>query len=66
MGDGNDRALEILQEAFQPSHRFSIQMVGRFVKDEHVGGRQQQATQRDAAFFTTGKCGNIRIPRRQA
>jgi len=32
MGDGDNGAGEIVQEALQPGHRFGIQMIGGFVQ----------------------------------
>ena len=66
MGDRHHGAFEVVQEAFQPGHGFRIQVVGRFVEQQHVWFFQQQAAQRDAAAFTTGEIGDFRIPVRQA
>ncbi|MCY1288649.1 hypothetical protein D9M68_460410 [compost metagenome] len=41
-------------------------MVGRFVEQQHVGGRQQQAAQRHAALLATGQVGDLGLPGRQA
>ena len=36
MGDGHDGAGVVVQEALQPGHGFGIQVVGRFVQQQHV------------------------------
>ncbi|MCY1448598.1 hypothetical protein D9M71_652800 [compost metagenome] len=41
-------------------------MVGRFVQQQHVRGRQQQAAQGHAALLTTGQVLDLGVPRRQA
>ena len=66
MGDGDHGAWIILQEALQPGHRFGVEVIGRFVKQQHVRLGQQQAAQGDAAFFATGQLGHVCIPGRQA
>ena len=66
MGDRNHGAGEILQELLQPIHALGIQMVGGLVEQQHVGLGQQQAAQRDAAFFTAGQILDDRFPRWQA
>ena len=66
VGHGDNGAGIFLEVTLQPSHRFSVQVVGRLVQQQHVGRRQQQAAQRDAAFFTAGELADDRLPRRQA
>ena len=41
-------------------------MVGRLVQEQHVGLRDQQATQRDAPSFTARELGHIGVPVRQS
>ncbi|MNN66467.1 hypothetical protein D3C81_1820470 [compost metagenome] len=41
MGNRDDGAGEALQELFEPVYRFSVQMVGRFIEQQHVGFGQQ-------------------------
>lgn len=50
----------------QPGHRVGVQVVGRFVQQQHVGSRQQQTAQRYAALFAAGQVLDLGIPRRQA
>jgi hypothetical protein len=50
--------------AFEPQHRFSIQVVGRFVEQQQFRLFQQQTAQRYAPALTARKFGNVRIVRR--
>jgi hypothetical protein len=58
--------LVVVQEALQPGHGFRIQVVGRFVQQQHVRLFQQQAAQGHAAALTTGEVLDLGIPGRQA
>ncbi|MET3917430.1 hypothetical protein ABID97_004212 [Variovorax sp. OAS795] len=51
VGDGHHGAGEALKEHFEPLHRFRVQVVGRFVEQQHVGLGQQEAAQRHAPLF---------------
>ena len=66
VGDDQDRALIVDQVLLQPSDGFRVQVVGRFVKQQHFGRFQQQLAQRHAAGFTTGQFGHIGIVGRAA
>src|SRR5690554_3367283 len=66
VGDGHYGAGEVVQEALQPGYRVGIQVVGRFVQQQHVGSGQQQAAQCHTAFFTTGQVLDFCIPVGQA
>ncbi|MNG89271.1 hypothetical protein D3C79_481300 [compost metagenome] len=66
VGNGYHGAREVVQEALQPGHRVGVQVVGRFVQQQHVGGRQQQAAQGHAALLTTGQVLDACVPGRQA
>ncbi len=66
VGDRHHGAGEVVEEMLQPGHRVGVQVVGRFVQQQHVGGRQQQAAQRDAALLATGQVADLGVPRRQA
>ncbi len=61
--DGGWIGLEVLLE---PRDRLGIEMVGGLVQQQHVGRRQQQAAQRDAAFLATRKLVDDGFPGRQA
>ena len=54
------------QVVFQPVHRFSIEMVGRFVEQQKIRLRQQQLGEGHAAALTTRQLAHIRIRRRAA
>ena len=47
-------------------HRLCIQVVGRFIEQEHIRLLQQQTAECLASFFSTGKVGYIRFGRREA
>lgn len=66
MGDCHHGTLVVVQEALQPGHGFRIQVVGRFVQQQHVRLFQQQAAQRHPAALTTGEVLDLGIPGRQA
>ena len=65
MGDGDDRALVVLQEAFEPGDRLGVEVVGRLVEQQQVGALQQEPAQRDAAPLAAGEVGDGRVARRQ-
>ena len=65
MGNRHHGAFEVVQEAFQPRYGFRIQVVGRFVEQQHVWFFQQQAAQRHATTLTTGKVSDFCVPVRQ-
>ena len=50
MGDGDDAAVEIDQQLFQPGYRVQVQVVGRLVEQQHVGPGDQRLGQRHALF----------------
>ncbi|MNS65190.1 hypothetical protein D3C72_983420 [compost metagenome] len=66
MGHADHGAGELVQELLQPFHAFGVQVVGGFVKQQHVGLGQQQAAQGHAALFTTGQVADDGVPGRQA
>lgn len=66
VGNRHHGAFEVVQEAFQPGDGLGVEVVGRFVEQQHIRFFQQQTAQRDAAAFTTGKISDFRIPVRQA
>ena len=51
VGHGQDRALVFDQVLLQPGDSFRVQVVGRFVQQQHIGCFQQQLAQRHAAAF---------------
>ena len=64
MRNHNHGSLIFFKMIFQPGHRFGVQMVGRLVQKQHVRFLQQQTAQSHAAFFASGKFGNVGIGRR--
>ncbi len=64
--DRNHGAREVVKEMFQPGDGISVQVVGRFVEQQHVGSRQQQAAQGHTTLLTTGQVFDLGVPRRQA
>ena len=66
VGHRHHGAGEAGEELLQPVHRLGVEVVGRLVEQQHVGLRQQQAAQRDAALLAAGQVGDLRLPRRQA
>ncbi len=66
VGNSHHSTWELVQELLKPVHRFSIQVVGGFVQQQHVRFAHQQAAQCHTAFLTTGKRGHAGFPRGQA
>ncbi len=66
VGDGHYGAREVMEEPLQPGDRVGVQVVGRFVQQQHVGSRQQQTTQRHATLLAAGQVLDLGVPRRQA
>ena len=57
MGDQQQGARVLEQPLFQPVHRIQVQMVGRFVQQQQVGGHHQRAGQVQACTPATGERG---------
>jgi hypothetical protein len=51
VGDRNHRALVVLEEPFEPGHRFGVEMVRRFVEQQQIRRAQQQSAQCHPAAF---------------
>ena len=66
MGYEDDVALIIDQMLFEPSDRFRVEVVGRFVEQQDVGLFEQQARERDAALFTARQVFHRPVARRAA
>ena len=52
VGDGDDAAREVDQQALQPFNRIKVQVVGRLIEQQHIGLRHQGLRQRHALFGT--------------
>src|SRR3546814_19048039 len=50
-----------LQVAFQPGDRLGVEVVGRFVEQQHVGLLQQKLAQRHTAPLAAGQLGDVGI-----
>ena len=66
MRHSNNGTRETMQELLEPLHAFGIQVVRRFVKQQHIGLRQEQTAKGDTTLFTTREMFNFGFPRRQA
>ncbi len=66
VGDGDDGAGVLLQEAFEPVDRLGVEVVGRLVEQQQVGRRQQQPAQRDAATLAAGERRDVGVVGRAA
>ena len=64
MGDGNDRALILLQMLFQPVDRLCVEVVGRLVEKQDVGFLKEQPAEGYAAALTPREVGDGPVARR--
>ena len=53
MGYGNHSALVLVEVLLQPVDALSVEVVGRFVEQQHIGLFEQQAAQSHTAAFAT-------------
>ena len=58
MGDGQHGSFVVVEELLEPEHALRIEMVGRLVEEQQVGGLQQQTAERHAAAFPTREDGD--------
>ena len=61
MGDGDDRAVVLAEEPFEPFHALGVEVVGRLVEEEQVRVLQQQAGEGDATLLTAGQDRDVLI-----
>ena len=66
VGDGYHGSGIFNQEAFQPGNTFRIEVVGRFIQQQHIRVGQQQFAQGHPSTFSSGKFCNIGVPGGQA
>ncbi|KAG1361740.1 hypothetical protein G6F61_014146 [Rhizopus arrhizus] len=59
MGDRHDGAGVARQELFQPLHRLGVEVVGRFVQQQHVGAGHQRTGQQHAALHAAGQAAEL-------
>ena len=55
MRDGHDGAGVAVQELLEPQHGLGVEVVGRLVKKQQVGGLEQQAAQGHATALAAGE-----------
>ena len=61
VGDGDDRALEVHQQALQPLNAVQVQVVGGLVQQQHVGLGHQGLGQCHTLFGTAGEGAHNRL-----
>ena len=61
--DRDDRARKVGQVALQPLHRLGVEVVGRFVEEQHVGLLEQETAEGHAAFFAARELVDRRVAR---
>ena len=61
VGDGDDGALVVVEEAFEPGDGFGVEVVGGLVEEEEVGLREEKAAECDAAALAAGEGGDVGI-----
>ena len=64
MGHQNHGALVFAEVAFEPSNRFGIQVVRRFVEEQQIRFFEEQAAESHAALFTAGEVRHRPVARR--
>ncbi len=62
VGDEQDAALVVAQQAFEPDDGVEVEMVGRFVEQQHVGCADQRAGQRHAFLHAARQGAQNAIP----
>ena len=65
MGNRHHGAFKLVQEALQPGHGLGVQVVGRFIQQQHIRLFQQQAAHRYATALAPGQIADFGIPVRQ-
>ena len=66
VGDRDDRARVLLEEAFEPVDRLGVEVVGRLVEEQQVGVAEEQPGERDATLLATGQGRDIGVVGRAA
>ena len=65
VGDGDDGARVVAEEALEPRDRLGVEVVGRLVEQQQVGPLQQQAAQGDAPALAAGERRDVGVAGRQ-
>ncbi len=66
VGDRHDGARVVLQKTLEPRDRLGVEMVGRLIEQQKIGGGQQDPAQRDPPTLTAGQCRDIGVAGRAA
>ena len=66
VGDGDDGARVLVEEALQPLDRLGVEVVGRLVEQEQVGVLEQQPAERHAALLAAGQGRDVGVVGRAA
>ena len=66
VGDGDDRALVLVEVTLEPGDRLGVEVVGRLVEEQEVGRLEEQAAQGDAAALAAGELGDVGVAGRHA
>ena len=66
MGDGDDRALVLVQVALEPRDGLGVQVVGRLVEEQQVRRLEEQAAEGDAAALAAGELRHVGVAWRHA
>ena len=66
MGDRDDGARVLLEEALQPFDRLGVEVVGRLVEQQQVGVLEEQPGERDAALLAAGQGRDVGVVGRAA
>ena len=53
VGHGNHGALVVAEKAFEPSHRFGVEVIGRLVQQQDIRALQQEPAQGHAPALAT-------------
>ena len=64
VGDGDDGARVVGEEALEPGDRLGVEVVRRLVEEQQVGRRQQQPAERDAAALAAGQRRDVAVAAR--
>ena len=65
VGDGDDRALVVLEVPLEPGDRLGVEVVRRLVEQQQVGGGEQQPAERDAAALAAGERRDVGVGGRE-
>ena len=66
VGDRDDGARVLLQEAFEPVDRLGVEVVGRLVEQQQVGVAEEQPGERHAALLAAGDLRDVGVVGRAA